>query len=129
MIQPTNLQPDAPKPQDPRLLVPVAEAARPQLLKVLDALDARAPDEAVRQFLYGITHKLFPNDLGLVSWLVGAVGKEKAVRLVEAFAVHPCFNCHEGRIACEECGGNGRSAAGGVCASCLGLGRSFCDYW
>jgi hypothetical protein len=128
MVQPKNRQPEVPKAGGPRRVVPVSKAAQPVLQSVVDALDAGAQGEAVRQFLRGVTHRLFPDDLHLVHWVIQAIGKDNAVRLAEAFAVHPCFYCERGVTACENCGGSGRLIDGGICLRCLGLGRSFCDF-
>lgn len=117
-----------PDVRDPRLLAPVSELAAELLTRVLDALDARKAEEAVRAFLHATESSELPKGAPLHPWLLQTVGPDAAARLAEAFAVHPCFYCDHGSRPCDACDGTGRAAGRGTCERCLGLGHLSCEF-
>lgn len=128
MTAPPNEHTDAPKTPAPGAAGPVPEAVQQLFTQVVAVLEKGDREEAVRQFLQGASHGLLRDDAPLTQWLTQVAGKERAARVIEALAVHPCFYCQHGYALCEVCGGSRRSTFGGVCDQCLGLGQSFCDF-
>jgi hypothetical protein len=128
MVAPTNERLDAPKTPGPRPSTALSAKARQLFQQVVAVLDKGSRDEAARLLIQGAGHGALPEHAPLAAWLLEAVGKEAATRVIEALAVQPCFYCKHGHELCEACGGSGRTTTQAVCDHCLGLGQEFCDF-
>ncbi len=98
------------------------------LAAVLRALKARRDQEAVRLLVDGLTPGVAPIGADLTPWLGKTIGREATARLVRVLAFYPCFYCKQGLQTCGDCQGRGKSSFGEVCESCVGLGKSRCDF-
>jgi hypothetical protein len=61
-------------------------------------------------------------------WLVAALGKLEAGKLLDALARSGCPACSRGYTVCEQCRGGGSSEQTRVCDRCAGLGVTPCEF-
>lgn len=98
------------------------------LSPVVVALNEDRNTEAVRRFVEICAHSPALPDDDLVRILTARIGKTATIRLIRAFAKHPCVGCNNGLETCEECEGKGIDASNRVCESCIGLGVTDCGF-
>lgn len=94
---------------------------------VVAELDRGRGVEAVRLFGDALDHGVAPPDADLVRWLIKAIGKRDASRLIIAYAHHPCFYCKKGLEPCEACKGRGHWGDT-LCETCVTTGVARCDF-
>lgn len=103
-----------------------------RIQRVMDALkvdlESGRGARAVRHFVAGAAHQLFPEDRKLLSWLNRKLGKAKTADLINAFAEFPCFYCKKGVEPCPRCDERGHLPGGAVCDTCIGLKSARCDF-
>ncbi|HOV77739.1 MAG TPA: hypothetical protein PLS24_06905 [Sedimentisphaerales bacterium] len=95
---------------------------------VVAELDRGRGVEAVRLFGDALDHGVAPPDVDLVRWLIKAIGKRHASRLIVAYAHHPCFYCKKGLETCEACKGRGHWEHNTLCETCVTTGVARCDF-
>jgi len=95
---------------------------------VVAELDRGRGVEAVRLFGDALDHGVAPPDVDLVRWLIKAIGKRHASKLIVAYAHHPCFYCKKGLETCEACKGRGHWEDNTLCETCVTTGVARCDF-
>ena len=98
------------------------------LKSVIKALDAGCNEAAVNAFVAALSHESALRSADIPSWLAPQMGKDRAQKLIRAFARHACMGCRAGLILCEECGGKGHFSHERPCEKCVGLGAQNCDF-
>jgi hypothetical protein len=89
--------------------------------------DGHGKDSA-RIFMEAYKRNVTPKGPRLLQWIIGALGRDDAARLIAAFAHFPCVCCKNGLEACEACGSQGVRAEGPVCETCAGFGMARCEF-